>query len=158
MASKSGVSLCSAPFGCQNLGLRAVRSGRLCGLLRLLSGVSHFSIPQEGPSNKTGMVGAVVSFPFHPGLLKRCHKYISLSRSFHIAVKTNTVRFETSHIVREKPQERFSGSSTSPRHSLIPESSQQIKLENSREHSLQSVVPTITRRLPNRLKRGLDSG
>ena len=39
------------------LGLRAVRSGRLCGILRLLSGVSHFSIPQEGPSNKTGVVG-----------------------------------------------------------------------------------------------------
>ena len=74
------------------------------------------------------------SFPIHPGLLERCHEYIFLTSPFHIAIKTNTVRFETSHIVREKPQARFSGSSNLLRHSLIPESSQLIRLENLREY------------------------
>jgi len=110
-------------------------------------------VTQKSPA---GVVSHILRdiLPLHPGLLERCCKYISLSSPIHITIKSNSIRLESTHIVREEPPTRFPGATTPSCHPLFP-GLQLLRLEDFHHRSLVKGASTISRRGADRFERGL---
>ena len=80
----------------KNVGLHAVRSGRVCGLVRWLSSAAHSNEPQGDPPNKIGVFGCARSVV----VVVFCFTAVSVLRA--LEKKLNLAKDEVEEIKEER--------------------------------------------------------